>query len=135
VLRWCTDVAGVRHVPTADGAQALPAVTVREWGLLPLPAQDFELASESRRTSARDHLRVAHALYSVPWRLIGSRVDASDNGRTIVVFCDGTVVKAWARVGRGKQTDWNDRKPEKAASSGAHPRGAAIGRRTRSPRS
>jgi hypothetical protein len=84
--------------------------------LIPLPAQDFELAAWTRPKVGPDcHIRVGKALYSVPWRLIGSHVDARDNGRTIEVFAEGTVVKTWARIERGKQTDWADYPPEKVA--------------------
>jgi hypothetical protein len=116
-LAWCTEVAGVRHVRTIDGAQPFPLFVEHEAPLLiPLPPQDFELAAWSRPKVGPDcHVRVGRALYSVPWRLIGAHVDARDNGRTIEVFADGVVVKTWARIERGKQTDWADYPPEKVA--------------------
>ncbi len=54
-------------------------------------------------------------MYSVPWRFIGRRVDAREGERTVEVFADGQVIKTWARIERGKQTDWADYPPEKVA--------------------
>jgi transposase len=116
-LRWCTEVAGVRHHRSLDGAQPIVVFADGEAdALVPLSAQGFELAVWSRPKVGPDcHIRVAKALYSVPWRLIGHHVDARDNGRVIEVFADGVVVKTWVRVERGKQTDWADYPPEKVA--------------------
>lgn len=116
-LAWCKEVAGLRHVRTIEGAQPFLLFVEHEVGLLiPLPPQDFELAAWSRPKVGPDcHIRVGRALYSVPWRLIGAHVDARDNGRIIEVFADGVVVKTWARIERGKQTDWADYPPEKVA--------------------
>jgi hypothetical protein len=84
--------------------------------LLALPAAPFELASWSRPKVGPDcHIRVGKALYSVPWRHIGRQVDAREGERRVEVFVDGEVVKTWARVERGKQTDWADFPPEKVA--------------------
>lgn len=116
-LRWCTEVAGRRHVRTIDGAQPFPLFVEQEAPtLLGLPPQEFELAGWSRPKVGPDcHIRVGKALYSVPWRLIGAHVDVRDNDRTVEVFANGVVVKTWARVERGKQTDWADYPPEKVA--------------------
>ncbi|MGH9022665.1 MAG: Mu transposase domain-containing protein, partial [Acidimicrobiia bacterium] len=84
--------------------------------LIPLPATPFELASWSTPRVGPDcHVKVGKALYSVPWRLIGRPVDAREGEATVEIFVDGTVVKTWARIERGKQTDWADYPPEKVA--------------------
>jgi hypothetical protein len=54
-------------------------------------------------------------LYSVPWRHIGRRVDARETDATVEFFVDGTLIKTWARLESGKQTDWADYPPEKVA--------------------
>jgi hypothetical protein len=108
-LRWCTEIAGARSHRSLDGASPLAVFKALEApALLPLPAAPFELASWSRP-------KVGKALYSVPWRLIGRQVDAREGERNVEVFVDGTVVKTWARIERGKQTDWGDYPPEKVA--------------------
>jgi hypothetical protein len=116
-IRWCVEVAGVRHHRSLDGAQPLAVFeAVEADALIALPAASFELASWSRPKIGPDcHARVGKTLYSVPWRYIGRHVDAREGARTVEFFVDGTVVKTWARLERGKQTDWADYPPEKVA--------------------
>lgn len=116
-LRWSIEVAGVRHVRTVNGAQPYPLFVEEEApALVGLPGQAFELATWSRPKVGPDcHIRVGKALYSVPWKLIGHHVDARDNGQVVEVFNAATLVKTWARIERGKQTDWADYPPEKVA--------------------
>jgi transposase len=116
-LRWCLDVAGQRHHRSLDGASPLSVFeAVEAEALLTLPAAVFELASWSTPTVGPDcHIRVGKALYSVPWHHIGRVVDARASDHTVEVFVDGAVVKTWARIERGKQTDWADYPPEKVA--------------------
>lgn len=116
-LRWCAEVAGVRSHRALDGASPLSVFeAVEAPALLALPRREFELATWWRPKVGPDcHIRVGKALYSVPWRLIGHHVDAREGERVVEVFVDGAVVKTWARVERGKQTDWADFPPEKVA--------------------
>lgn len=51
----------------------------------------------------------------MPWRLIGKTVDAREADRSVEVFVDGALVKTWARIERGRQTDYGDYPPEKVA--------------------
>lgn len=116
-LRWCMDVAGRRHHRSLEGAEPLVVFNaVEAEALIPLPPAVFELAGWSRPKVGPDcHVKVGKTLYSVPWRYIGRHVDAREGERTVEVFVDGTVVKTWARLERGRQTDWNDYPPEKVA--------------------
>ena len=116
-LRWCMEVAGQRHHRSLDGAAPLAVFEAIEAdALIPLPTAPFELASWSTPTVGRDcYIRVGRALYTVPWRYIGREVDARASDRTVEVFCDATVIKTWARIERGRQTDWGDFPPEKVA--------------------
>ncbi|MGH9282779.1 MAG: IS21/IS408/IS1162 family transposase, partial [Acidimicrobiales bacterium] len=116
-LAWCVEVAGRRAHRSLDGAQPLAVFSAIEAdALIVLPPTPFELASWSTPKVGPDcHVKVGKALYSVPWRLIGRQVDARQGERTVEIFVDGAVVKTWARIERGKQTDWNDYPPEKVA--------------------
>jgi len=116
-LRWCVEVAGRRHHRSLEGAEPLAVFEAVEAGaLIGLPATVFELAGWSRPKVGPDcHVKVGKALYSVPWRHIGRQVDAREAARTVEVFVDSQVVKTWARVERGKQTDWADYPAEKVA--------------------
>ena len=116
-LLWCTEVAGTRAHRSLDGAPPLSVFTEVELpALIPLPRSPFELASWSRPKVGPDcYARAGKALYTVPWRLIGQHVDARVGDDTVAFFVDATVVKTWARVEKGKQTDWADFPPEKVA--------------------
>jgi transposase len=116
-LTWCREVAGVRGHRGLEGAAPLALFeAVEAAALLPLPRDPFELAAWSSPKVGPDcHVKVGAALYSVPWRLIGRRVDAREGERTVEVFADGAVVKTWPRVARGRRTDHADYPPEKVA--------------------
>jgi hypothetical protein len=116
-VRWCREVAGVRAHRGLDGASPLALFEAVEAATLrPLPADPFELATWSTPMVGPDcHIKVGRTLYSVPWRLIGQRVDAREGERAVEVFVDGSVVKTWGRVPRGRMTDHADYPPEKIA--------------------
>ncbi len=116
-VRWCIEVAGVRRHRSLDGATPLEVFTALEAPvLLPLPHEPFELARWSAPKVGVDcHVRVAGALYSVPWKLIGKAVDARSTTRTIELFSDGALVRTWTRIERGRQTNPEDYPPEKVA--------------------
>jgi hypothetical protein len=116
-LRWCTDVAGVRHHRSLEGAAPLSVfAAVEAETLIALPRVAFELASWSQPKVGPDcYIKVGKALYTVPWRLIGRNVDARQGERLVEVFTDGVIVKTWARIERGRQTDYADYPPEKVA--------------------
>jgi len=116
-ITWCMEVAGRRHHRSLDGAEPLVVFeAVEADALIPLPPAGFELARWSTpKVGADCHVKVAKALYSVPWPHIGKSVDAREGERTVEVFIDGKVIKTWARIERGRQTDWGDYPPEKVA--------------------
>ncbi len=117
-LVWCRDVAGRRaHRGLGGAAPAAVFAAAEAHALLALPARPFELTSWSTPKVAPDsHVTVAGALYSVPWRLIGRRVDVRATAAEVAVFVDGDLVKTHRPVTKGKRaTDWGDYPPEKVA--------------------
>ncbi|HET6952870.1 MAG TPA: IS21 family transposase [Acidimicrobiales bacterium] len=114
---WCVGVAGQRRHRSLDGAApAAVFAAVEADALGALPPEPFELAAWSRPKVGTDcHVKVAGALYSVPWRLIGQTVDARATDRTVEVFVEATLVKTHRRIERGRATDWADYPPEKVA--------------------
>jgi hypothetical protein len=116
-IEWCISVAGGRHHRSLEGASPLAVFEAVERGALKaLPPAPFELASWSTpKVGADCHVKVGKALYSAPWRFIGRVVDARRSDRTVEIFAEGVVIKAWAAIERGKQTDWADYPPEKVA--------------------
>ena len=116
-VEWCLGVAGRRQHRSLDGAAPHSVfAAVEASALQPLPAEPFELAVWSHPKVASDcHVKVGKALYSVPWRHIGTRVDARMSDKMVEIFVDFTVVKTHRRVERGRSTDWADYPPQKAA--------------------
>jgi transposase len=116
-VTWCSEVAGIRHHRGLEGASPLSVFQALEAdALLPLPRTCFELSSWSTPKVGPDcYIKVGGALYTVPWRLIGRTLDARQGERAVEVFLDGNLVKTWARIERGRQTDYADYPPEKVA--------------------
>jgi transposase len=116
-LRWCTEVAGTRSHRSLEGASPLSVFdAVEAPALIGLPVERFELATWSAPKVGPDcHIKVGKALYSVPWRHIGVRVDARETDRAVEVYVGTQLVKTHARIERGRQTDWGDYPPEKIA--------------------
>jgi transposase len=115
---WCLQIAGLRHHRGIDGAQPLVLYkAVEHEAMLPLARSPFELASWSRPTVGRDCFAKAtgKALYTVPFAYIGEVLDARESDRRVEFFKDAKLVKSWERVESGRQVDWNDFPPEKAA--------------------
>ena len=116
-LRWCTEVAGRRACRPLDGAAPAAVFAATEAAALkPLPVKPFVLATWSTSKVGPDiHVKVGKALYSVPWRLIGQRLDARQTWTTVQLFHNGQLVATHARAGKGKRTDMAHYPPEKIA--------------------
>jgi transposase len=117
-VRWSLQVAGRRACRPLGGAQPLVVFEATERpALLGLPVEPYELAVWATPKVAADcHISVDGALYSVPWRLVGRRVDVRSTPRLVEVFCRGELVKTHLRAQRGRRhTDWGDYPPEKVA--------------------
>jgi transposase len=116
-LRWCRQVANQRQHRSLERVAPQVIFDAEESeALLALPAAPFELARWCTPKVGPDiHIRVGKALYSVPWRYIGTTVDAREGARTVEVYLDGVLIKTHARVEKGKQTDPSDYPPEKIA--------------------
>ncbi|MEU3413943.1 hypothetical protein ABZ760_22200 [Streptomyces sp. NPDC006658] len=77
--------------------------------LLPLPPTPFTLARGSTATVGPDiHIKVGLTLYSMPWKLIGRKVDVRSTATMVQVFLDGDLVKTHAALEQGKRTDKSD---------------------------
>jgi transposase len=116
-LRWCADVAGLRSCRPLQGARPLQVFNdIEAETLQPLPARPFVLATWSTAKVGPDiHARVGKTLYSVPWRFIGSQVDARSTPMVVQLFCQGELIATHGRKPQGKQTDFGHYPPEKIA--------------------
>jgi transposase len=116
-LAWCVEVAGRRACRPLSGAAPIAVFTAAEQAALqPLPARPFTLATWSTATVGPDiHAKVGKTIYSVPWRLIGQRVDARETPMMVQIFHQGALVATHGRKPSGKQTDFGHYPPEKIA--------------------
>jgi transposase len=113
--RWSAEVAGRRTPRALEGRTPLEVFGAEEAGvLLPLPVVPFELARWSRPKVGPDaHAKVERTLYSLPYRLIGVRLDARATAATVQFFVNGELVKTHPFQVHGRRTDWADLPPER----------------------
>jgi transposase len=113
---WCTQVAGQRRPRALEGRTVAEVFAAEEApALLPLPAATFEPATGSRPKVAPDaHVIVGRTLYSVPYRLIGRRLDVRATATMVEFYLDGELVKTHVFQPRGRRTDWADLPEHKA---------------------
>jgi hypothetical protein len=104
-VQWCLTTAGLRTHGTT-GEQPLVAFREREQAALrPLPAQPWEAVLWTTAKVQTDcHLRAAGALYSVPYRYVGQRLDVRVGVRTITIYDGEHVVATHVRQERGRAT-------------------------------
>ena len=116
-LDWCQQVAGQRSCrPLQGAAPASVFAMVEAQALLPLPTRPFVLATWSTAKVGPDiHAKVSKTLYSIPWRLIGQRLDARQTPTTVQFFHQGQLVATHPWKPAGKQTDLSHYPPEKIA--------------------
>ncbi len=106
-LTWARNVAGQRQCRPLDGAKPMAVFEAMEsQGLLPLPQTPFVLARWSTAMVGPDiHIKVGRTLYSVPWKLIGGRVDVRSTATMVQVCHEGELVKTHAALEQGKRTE------------------------------
>lgn len=116
-LTWARETAGRRQCRPLQGAAPLAVFEAAEAeALLPLPETPFVLAKWSTATVGPDiHIKVGRTLYSVPWKLMGRRVDVRSTATMVQVFHEGGLIKTHAALEQGKRTDASDYPPEKIA--------------------
>jgi transposase len=108
--RWSAEVAGGRTPRALEGRTPLQVFDEVEAGALqPLPMVPFELARWSRPKVGPDaHAKVGRTLYSLPYRLIGQRLDARATAASVQFFANGELVKTHSFQAKGRRTDWAD---------------------------
>lgn len=104
-VQWCLSTAGLRTHGTT-GEQPVVAFREREQGALrPLPAQPWEAVHWTTAKAQSDcHLRAAGALYSVPYRYVGQRLEVRVGARLVTIYDGETVVTTHVRQERGRAT-------------------------------
>ena len=115
---WSLDVAGQRSArPLAGARPEVVFKALEQQHLLALPRRPFEAATwQTAKVSPDCHICVGGALYSVPFRLIGARLDVRTTEGMLFAYAGHELVKTHVRVGKGRRsTDWQDYPEAKAA--------------------
>lgn len=116
-LCWCATTAGQRVHGTTQ-ARPVEVFTAEEQPLLlAAPAIPYDLPHYGLAKVHRDHhIEVARALYSLPRRFIGQRVEVRADRHLVRVFHRGQLVKVHPRQAPGgRSTDPEDLPAEKSA--------------------
>ena len=114
-LDWCIHIAGQRNHGTTGEVPIEVFRQIEQKSLKPLPEVPFEMSQWHRPKVHSDaHIMVGGALYSVPWKYIGSEVDVRVTAKTVEIYKDEVLLKTHLPVAKGKrQTDYNDYPSEK----------------------
>jgi transposase len=96
--RWCVQVADQRPHRRLPGTVGEVFFKVEQSYLLPLPPEPFEVAHWAKATVHPDcQVQALRTRYSVPWHLIGRRLDVRVGERLVQVYDQGVVVKTHLR--------------------------------------
>lgn len=108
--RWCAEVAGMRVHGTTRLRPAEVFAADELPRLKPLPDTAFDIPTWAHPKVAPDrHVQIAKALYSVPGDLVGQRLDARVDTRTVKLYWRGELIKVHPVVASGRRhTDPDD---------------------------
>jgi hypothetical protein len=114
---WSRDIAGTRVHGTTRQVPRLVFETVEQPTLLPLAPEPFDRPTWAWATVHPDHhLQFGRALYSVPTRYLGERVEVRGDSRLVRIYHHGEVIKVHApQPPGGRATDYTDYPAERAA--------------------
>ena len=102
--RWCGQVAGMRVHGTTRLRPAEVFATDEQPRLRPLPDEAFDIPTWTHPKVAPDrHVQIAKALYSVPGELVGRRLDARVDARTVKLYWRGELIKVHPVVAPGRR--------------------------------
>ena len=102
--RWCAEVAGMRVHGTTRLHPAEVFATDEQPKLKPAPDDTFDIPTWTHPKVAPDrHVQVAKALYSVPGELVGRRLDARVDARTVKLYWRGELIKVHPVVAPGRR--------------------------------
>ena len=116
---WCRDVAGMRRHGTTRRQPAVVFEEEEKALLLPPPESSYDQPTWHNIKVGRDHaVCVAHALYSVPFRLRGRSLRIRVDRESVKMWDGAQLVKSHARVEPGTSAiDQADLPPGKAVAA------------------
>ncbi|PKW14269.1 IS21 family transposase [Saccharopolyspora spinosa] len=102
--RWCREVAGMRVHGTTRLHPAEVFATDEHPKLKPLPDTEFDIPAWAHPKVAPDrHVQLNRALYSVPGDLVGQRLTARVDTRTVKLYWRGELIKVHPVVEPGRR--------------------------------
>ena len=109
-LVWCREVAGRRLHGTTRRVPLEVFETEEKSQLIPLQAERFETPTWAQCQVHPDHhIRFGQALYSVPTRWIGCRVEVRGDRSLVRIYARGELIKTHERKPPGsRSTDYTD---------------------------
>ncbi|BBY41798.1 hypothetical protein MCEL_00930 [Mycolicibacterium celeriflavum] len=100
--QWCAQVAGMRVHGTTRCRPAEVFATDEAPKLKAAPDDVFDIPTWTHPKVAPDrHVQIAKALYSVPGELVGRRLDARADARTVKLYWRGELIKVHPVVAPG----------------------------------
>ncbi|WP_245848892.1 Mu transposase domain-containing protein [Mycobacterium palustre] len=101
---WCGQVAGMRLHGTTRRRPAEMFAAEEAPQLKPVPEEVFDIPTWTHPKVAPDrHLQVVKALYSVPGELVGRRLDARADARTVKLYWRGELMKVHPVMAPGRR--------------------------------
>ncbi len=113
--RWCLEIAGQRTHGTTRLQPLAVFEQIEQAALLPWDGEPYDVPIWAKPKVANDyHIQFAKALYSIPYRYRGRRVEVRGDRQLVRAYFNGQLIKVHPRqsVG-GRSTDENDYPPEK----------------------
>jgi len=114
---WCRTTAGLRLHGTTRKRPLLVFEEEEQKTILPLSAERFDVPVWADCSVHRDHhVRFKNALYSVPTRYVGKKVEVKGNKALVRIYLQQQLIKTHPKVAAGKKsTDFEDYPKEKSA--------------------
>lgn len=101
-VKWCSTTAGLRIHGTTQRRPAEVFAAEEAALLVAAPSSPYDLPVYPRPKVHRDcHIEVARALYSIPFALVGQRVDVRADSMLVKVFYRGELIKCHPRTAPG----------------------------------
>ncbi len=115
--RWCMTEYGMRRHRRTQRLPLEHFEAEERPALLPAPTEPYGIPTWSDPKVGRDHYaQVAKALYSLPTKLVGKKLEARADHFTVRFYLGATLVKTHPRAAPGQRsTDATDFPPEKTA--------------------
>lgn len=117
-IRTLLEELNARPFQKLDGCRRSRFLALEQNVLRPLPARAYEFGEWRLAKVHPDyHIEIQHAYYSVPYRLIGQRVDVRLTANAVQIFHAGKQVAAHARAReRGRRSTCEPHRPPQHAA-------------------